>query len=419
MRAQRQRLRVLGPETPHQFGPKHARGAHLGDFHEHVLPLRPEERQARREGVDRNPRLHPRPHILDAIGQRVGHLQIGRGARFLHVVAGNADAVELGHGLRGVSKNIRNDPHRGLGRINVGVPHHVFLEDIVLDRPDQLLRRHPLLLAGHDIKSHDRNDRSVHRHGNRHLVQRDAIEERFHVFDRINRNTRFAHIADHPRMVRVVATVRGQIESHAQAHLSSGQVTAVKSVALTRGGKSRVLADGPRTDDIHRRVRSAQIRGQPRGESGVRTACEVLGTVNRFDRHLVRRMPGRGRIRGDCGPRGRFGKVARVTESGLRLGPGRIGNVFAQRFDKPRSPAGIGHPRDQAFLAQNALGIEGQTPREFRFAPIEGQHGEAVATSEHGRASRDRVTHNVRVRFFAVANRGRGHRMDDHPRRGG
>ena len=43
VRAQRHRLGVFRIELPYNLRPEHARGAHLGDFHEIIHPLCPEE----------------------------------------------------------------------------------------------------------------------------------------------------------------------------------------------------------------------------------------------------------------------------------------------------------------------------------------------------------------------------------------
>ena len=42
----------------------------------------------------------PGAGILDAVGQRIGQLQVRRRAGFLHVIAGNRDRIELRHVLR-------------------------------------------------------------------------------------------------------------------------------------------------------------------------------------------------------------------------------------------------------------------------------------------------------------------------------
>ena len=73
----------------------------------------------------------------------------------------------------------------GAGRIDVGVAHHEFFEDVVLDRARQFGVRHALFLGGDDIEREHRQHRAVHGHRHAHLVERDAGEQRAHVVDRI------------------------------------------------------------------------------------------------------------------------------------------------------------------------------------------------------------------------------------------
>ena len=108
--AQAQRLRVLRVELAHQPRPQRPGRAHLGDLHEEVHPDRPEERQPRRELVDREPRSQAGADVLDAVGQRVGELEVGRRSGLLDVVAGDRDRVEARHPLRGVLEDVADDP---------------------------------------------------------------------------------------------------------------------------------------------------------------------------------------------------------------------------------------------------------------------------------------------------------------------
>ena len=46
------------------------------------------------------------------------------------------------------------------------------------------------------------------------LLQRDAVEEDFHIQHAVHGHTRQADIARYARMIGVVAAVGGQVESH-------------------------------------------------------------------------------------------------------------------------------------------------------------------------------------------------------------
>ena len=85
------------------------------------------------------PRAGGRAHVLEAVGDGEGQLEIRRRPGLLHVVAGDRDRVEPRHGGRGVLDDVGHDPHARLGRVDVGVPDHELLEDVVLDGPVELV----------------------------------------------------------------------------------------------------------------------------------------------------------------------------------------------------------------------------------------------------------------------------------------
>jgi hypothetical protein len=61
------------------------------------------------------PAATPAPGVFDAVGQRVGKLQVRRRSGLLHVVAGDRDGVEFRHLPGRVGEDVGDDPHRGRG----------------------------------------------------------------------------------------------------------------------------------------------------------------------------------------------------------------------------------------------------------------------------------------------------------------
>ena len=259
MGAQRQRAGVARIELLHQLRPERARGAQLRHLHEEVHADAEEKRKPRREAVDVERSGEPRAHIFDAVGERVGELEIGRCSGFLHVIAGDRDRIEFRHMRRGVGENIGDDAQRWLRRIDVGVAHHEFFEDVVLDRAGEFFRRHALLLGGNHIEREHRQYGAVHGHRHRHLVERDAGEQRAHVVDRVDRHARHADIAGNARMIEVIAAVGGEIECDREALLPGGEIAPVEGVGILSRGEAGILPDRPGLGDIHRRVGAAQI----------------------------------------------------------------------------------------------------------------------------------------------------------------
>ena len=56
--------------------------------------------------VDAHPGGDAGADVLEAVGQRVAELEVGRRAGLLHVVAGDRDRVELRHLLRGEGEDV-------------------------------------------------------------------------------------------------------------------------------------------------------------------------------------------------------------------------------------------------------------------------------------------------------------------------
>ena len=177
MRAQQLRLLGLGAQARHDPRPQRPRRAQLGDLHEQIHADAEEERQPRRELVDRLPRRHRRANIGHPVGERVGQLLDRRRPGLVHMIARDRDAVELGHLGRRIADDVRHDPHRGFGRIDVGIPDRELFQNVVLDRPRKRSARDPLLLPRDNVERQDRQHRAVHRHADRHFVERNAVEQ--------------------------------------------------------------------------------------------------------------------------------------------------------------------------------------------------------------------------------------------------
>ena len=136
------------------------------------------------------------------------------------MVSGNTDAVEPRHMFTGKFKNICHNLHGRSWWIDIGVPHHKFLQNIVLDGSRKLFHRNTLLQTSNNIKGHNWDYSPVHGHGNGHFVQRNVVEQDFHVLDGIYGNTSLAHIADYTVVVRVIATVGGKVKSNGKPFLT-------------------------------------------------------------------------------------------------------------------------------------------------------------------------------------------------------
>ena len=83
------------------------------------------------------------------------------------------------------------------------------------------------------------------------------LEERGHVFDRIDRDADAAHLALRQDVIRVVAHLRREIERDAQSVNALRQQVAIALIRLRRRPEARVLPHRPQTAAVHRRLNAA------------------------------------------------------------------------------------------------------------------------------------------------------------------
>ena len=195
---------------------------------------------------------------------------------------------------RGVGENIGDDAQRRFRRIDIGVAHHEFFEDVVLDGAGEFVRRHALLLGGDDIERQHRQHRAVHGHRHRHLIERDAGEQCAHVVDRIDRDAGHADVAGHARMIAVVTAMGGEIEGDRKALLAGRKIAPIEGVGILRRGEAGILPDRPWLGHVHGRVGAAQI-GRDAGISVEPVQrSEIVGAIGALHRDALGREPGRG-----------------------------------------------------------------------------------------------------------------------------
>ena len=232
------------------------------------------ERRGAKASISK-PACTPVRRYSEPVRQRVSQFDIGGRARFLNMVAADADAVELGHLGGGVGEDIGDDAHGLRRRIDIGVAHHVLFEDVVLDGAPQLGGRDATFLGGDDVKGEHGQDGAVHRHRDRHLIQRDAVKEALHIEHAVDGDARHADIALHARVIGVVAAVGGEIKGDRQPLLTGGQIAAVEGVALFGGGITGVLPNRPGAKGIHGWVGSAQKRRDAGDEAEMLDSFEI------------------------------------------------------------------------------------------------------------------------------------------------
>ena len=151
MRSEHPAFGIFRAKALHDLAPNQPGRPHLGDLQVEVHPDGPEKRQSTGKRIHIQALGHGGLHILFAVGQGEGQFQSLVGPGFLHVITRDGYRVEFGHVLRRVSNDVPNDAHARLRRIDIGVAHHELFEDVVLNRPAELIWLDALLLGGHDI----------------------------------------------------------------------------------------------------------------------------------------------------------------------------------------------------------------------------------------------------------------------------
>ena len=203
-----------------------------------------------------------------------------------------------------MADDVGHDPHRRFGRINIGVADHELLQDVVLDGAIQLGLRNAGFLGGDDEEGEAGDDGAVHRHRNRHLIERDAVEQDLHVLHAVDGDAGLTNIARHARVIRIIAAMRRQIEGDRKPLLSGRQVAAIEGAGFLGRRETSVLPDGPRPAGIHGGAHAARVRRKAR-QAWV-PAFGVLLRVERLDGEAFRGVPVQRLplhfLGGQCGP---------------------------------------------------------------------------------------------------------------------
>ena len=119
----------------------------------------------------------------------------------------------------------------------------------------------------------------------------NALEQHLHVLQRADGHTGLADITHYALIVGVVAAMRGQVEGHGQALLTTGQVAAIESVGFLGRRESGILTDGPRAESVHHGVRATQIGRYAGGIIQVLHPFQVFLGINRLHFNVLRRLP--------------------------------------------------------------------------------------------------------------------------------
>ena len=152
--------------------------------------------------------------------------------------------------------------------------------------PPTLLPRRAVLLGDREVHGQRDRRRRVDRHRRRDLAEVDAVEEHFHVAQRVDRDAALADLAARHVVVRVVAVERRQVERRREARLPVVEQVVEALVRLLRRAVAGELPHRPELAAIAGRVDAARVGVLPRPaevaleiEAGLR-----VGPGERLDR---------------------------------------------------------------------------------------------------------------------------------------
>ena len=149
-----------------------------------------------------------------------------------------------------------------------------------------------LLLRRDDVHRQDRQHGAVHRHRDADLIERQAVEQDAHVEDAVDGHASHSDIAQHARIVAVVAAMGRQVEGDAEALLTHRHVVLEEGVGSLGGGESGVLPDRPGARHIHRAVWAADEGREAREGVEMVAPRTISAGIERLDPDAFRGLPG-------------------------------------------------------------------------------------------------------------------------------
>jgi hypothetical protein len=194
----------------------------------------------------------------DGVREGEGHFLNGGRTGLADVIAADRDRVPVRELLLAVREDVGHDPERMPGREDVGASRHVFFQDVVLHGTRQFRKRDVLAACDRDVQREQDDGGRVDGHRRRDAIERDPVEQRRHVLDRIDRHPDPADFALRQNVIRVVPHLCGQVECDAQAADALRQQVAVARVRFRRRSEAGVLADRPQAASIHRGLHAAR-----------------------------------------------------------------------------------------------------------------------------------------------------------------
>ncbi len=253
-------LRLRPVALAHPPSPDAPRGAELRDLLEEVDVGVEEKRETRCKVIDAHAPFDTRVYVGHSVSEREGKLLDRGRAGLSNVVAGDGDRVPLRDLFGAVLDGVDDQPHRRSRRKDELLLRDELFEDVVLQRATELRRGYALLFGDGDVHAQQDRSRRVDRHRGRDVAERDAVEQGFHVGQRVDRHPAVPDLPTAGRGVRILAHQRGHVKGHRKARLAVGQQVLVAAVGFLRRCKAGELAHRPQAAAVSAWVNPACVR---------------------------------------------------------------------------------------------------------------------------------------------------------------
>ena len=218
-----------------------------------------EEGQSRRKLVDLQAAFERSIYIGQSIGNSEGQFLNGGSSRLANMVATDADGIPTRHMARAKLDGIRHQAHGRLRWEKKLFLRAVLLEDIVLQRAAQLSHREATLLCVDNIHSPDDRGRAINRHRGGYFIERQAIEQDFHVGQRRDGNAAFAEFSGGEWVVGVISIKSRHIKSSRETCLTLGEQIFEALVGVFGGAETSKHTHGPGFSPVHGRLDATGI----------------------------------------------------------------------------------------------------------------------------------------------------------------
>ena len=277
MYAEHHGFRFLSAESFfHNFSPYTTGSAEFSNFFEYVVVSIPEEGQTASESVNVHTSFDSSFYISNAVSDGECDFLRSGGTSFTDMVTGNGDGVPQRNIFGAIFKNVGDQTHGGFRRENVGAASSIFFQDIVLNGAAEFISGNALFFSNCDVHAEQYGSRSVDGHRSGNFVQRNTVEQDFHICQGVDSYAYFTNFAFGHRVGGIITDLGREVECARQAAAAVSQQVFITFVGFFSSGETSIHTHGPETAAVHGRLYTT-------GERIFTRETEVSFIIETFD----------------------------------------------------------------------------------------------------------------------------------------